>query len=64
VLLCAEDFEDQAADEPFTELVVSGLVDGLLIASARLENRLLAALERHWVPHVFVNRSVPARAPT
>jgi LacI family transcriptional regulator len=63
VLLCAEDFEDQEADEAFTELVDGGRVDGLLIASARPENRLLEALERHWVPHVFVNRSVPgARA--
>ena len=63
VLLCAEDFEDQEADEAFTELVDGGRVDGLLIASARPENRLLDALERHWVPHVFVNRSVPgARA--
>jgi DNA-binding LacI/PurR family transcriptional regulator len=59
VLLCAEDFEDQEADEAFTELVDGGRVDGLLIASARPENRLLDALERHWVPHVFVNRSVP-----
>jgi LacI family transcriptional regulator len=63
VLLCAEDFEGQEADEAFTELVDGGRVDGLLIASARPENRLLEALERHWVPHVFVNRSVPgARA--
>ncbi len=63
VLLCAEDFEDQEADEAFTELVDGGRIDGLLIASARPENRLLDALERHWVPHVFVNRSVPgARA--
>jgi LacI family transcriptional regulator len=59
VLLCAEDFEDQEADEAFTELVDGGRVDGLLIASARPENRLLEALDRHWVPHVFVNRSVP-----
>jgi DNA-binding LacI/PurR family transcriptional regulator len=59
VLLCAEDFEDQEADEAFTELVEGGRVDGLLIASARPENRLLEALGRHPVPHVFVNRSVP-----
>ena len=37
VLLCAEDFEDQEADEAFTELVDGGRVDGLLIASARPE---------------------------
>ena len=59
VLLCAEDFEGQEADEAFTDLAEHGRVDGLLIASARPEARLLAALERHWVPHVFVNRSVP-----
>jgi LacI family transcriptional regulator len=59
VLLCAEDFEDQEADEAFTELVEGGRVDGLLIASARPENRLLEALARHPVPHVFVNRLVP-----
>ena len=59
VLLCAEDFEDQEADEAFTELVDGGRIDGLLVASARPEHRLIAALERHWVPHVFVNRSVP-----
>jgi LacI family transcriptional regulator len=62
VLLCAEDFEEQEADEAFTELVDGGRVDGLLIASARPENRLLGALARHWVPHVFVNRSVPGAA--
>jgi LacI family transcriptional regulator len=59
VLLCAEDFEGQEADEAFTELVDGGRVDGLLIASARPENRLQAALAAHPVPHVFVNRSVP-----
>ena len=62
VLLCAEDFEEQEADEAFTELVDGGRVDGLLIASARPENRLVDALARHWVPHVFVNRSVPGAA--
>ena len=62
VLLCAEDFEGQEADEAFTQLVAAGRVDGLLIASARPAHRLRAALERHWVPHVFVNRSVPGAA--
>jgi LacI family transcriptional regulator len=58
VLLSAEDFEEQEADEAFTALVDGGRVDGLLIASARPENRLLEALAGHRVPHVFVNRSV------
>lgn len=59
ILLSAEDFDDQQADEAFTELVESGRVDGLLIASALPAGRLLAALRRHWVPHVFVNRAIP-----
>ncbi|MDA0139550.1 LacI family DNA-binding transcriptional regulator [Solirubrobacter deserti] len=58
VLLAAEDTEEQEADEAFTALVEGGRIDGLLIASARPANRLLEALRRHPVPHVFVNRSV------
>jgi DNA-binding LacI/PurR family transcriptional regulator len=54
VLLAAEDFEGQQADEAFTELVEAGRIDGLLIASALPARPLLAAL-----PHVFVNRAVP-----
>jgi len=59
VLLAAEDFEGQQADAAFTELVESGRIDGLLIASALPARPLLRALERHWVPHVFVNRAIP-----
>jgi DNA-binding LacI/PurR family transcriptional regulator len=59
ILLSAEDFDDQQADEAFTDLVEAGRIDGLLIASALPTGRLLAALRRHWVPHVFVNRSIP-----
>jgi LacI family transcriptional regulator, galactose operon repressor len=59
VLLAAEDFEGQQADDAFTELVESGRIDGLLIASALPAKPLLHALERHWVPHVFVNRAIP-----
>ena len=62
VLLAAEDFEGQEADDAFTELVEAGRIDGLLIASARPARALLAALERHWVPHVFVNRAIPGAA--
>lgn len=59
ILMAAEDFEAQRADEAFTEMVEAGRIDGLLIASALPARPLLAALNRHWVPHVFVNRSVP-----
>jgi DNA-binding LacI/PurR family transcriptional regulator len=59
VLLAAEDFEGQEADEAFTELVEAGRLDGLLIASALPARPLLAALERHPVPHVFINRAIP-----
>lgn len=59
VLLAAEDSEGQQADGAFTELVRAGRIDGLMIASALPARPLLAALERHWVPHVFVNRAVP-----
>jgi LacI family transcriptional regulator len=59
VLLSTEDFDAQRADEAFTEMVEAGRIDGLLIASALPARPLLTALNRHWVPHVFVNRAVP-----
>lgn len=59
ILLSAEDFDAQQADAAFTEMVEAGRVDGLLIASALPAKPLLTALKSHWVPHVFVNRSVP-----
>lgn len=59
ILLSAEDFDAQQADEAFTDMVQAGRVDGLLIASALPARPLRAALSRHWVPHVFVNRAVP-----
>lgn len=59
ILLTAEDHKQRDADAAFTELVRAGRIDGLLIASALPARALLDALERDWVPHVFVNRSVP-----
>jgi DNA-binding LacI/PurR family transcriptional regulator len=58
-VLLAEDSDDQQAGESFSDLVQTGRVDGLMIASARPSHRLVAWLDQHWVPHVFVNRSVP-----
>ncbi|WP_210435134.1 LacI family DNA-binding transcriptional regulator [Saccharopolyspora sp. ASAGF58] len=57
VVLLAEDTTDDQAGKSFTELVETGRVDGLLIASARPHHPLIGSLAR--VPHVFVNREVP-----
>lgn len=59
VMLLAEDRANEETDEPFTQLVVEGRVDGLLIASARPAHPLLASPRLTQVPHVFVNREVP-----
>lgn len=61
VLLVAEDFDEQQADETFVDLVESGRTDGLLVASARPSHRLIQSFDRHRVPHVFVNRAVEDR---
>lgn len=57
-LLLAEDTAEEGVDEQFADLVASGRVDGLLIASARPEHPLLNMLPRTEIPYVFVNRSV------
>lgn len=59
VVLLAEDPADDEADEAFTDLVDTGRVDGLLIASARPDHRLLSSSRLAGIPHVFVNREVP-----
>lgn len=60
VLLLAEDADDDGVEVDYAELVLSGRVDGLMVASAHpghpLVDRLLAEPER--VAHVFVNREV------
>jgi DNA-binding LacI/PurR family transcriptional regulator len=58
VVLLAEDSDDQRADESFADLVESGRVDGLLIASARPTHGLLSSSRLATIPHVFVNREV------
>ncbi|MCB5280781.1 LacI family DNA-binding transcriptional regulator [Arthrobacter sp. ES1] len=57
-LLLAEDSEDDGVDETFADLVASGRVDGLLIASARPDHPLLRILPETDISHVFVNRPV------
>lgn len=60
VLLIAEDSTDDTQDADYAELVTTGRVDGLLVASARprhpLVERLLAAPAE--IAHVFLNREV------
>jgi DNA-binding LacI/PurR family transcriptional regulator len=50
---------DHFVDETFADLVEEGRVDGLLIASARPDHRLLASARLDRLPHVFVNREMP-----
>jgi DNA-binding LacI/PurR family transcriptional regulator len=59
VVLLAEDTADDEADEAFADLVDTGRVDGLLIASARPGHRLLTSSRLAGIPHVFVNRELP-----
>ena len=59
VMLLVEDTPTDGADETFADLVEEGRVDGLLIASARPDHRLLASARLDRLPHVFVNREMP-----
>jgi DNA-binding LacI/PurR family transcriptional regulator len=59
VMLLVEDTPTEGADETFADLVEEGRVDGLLIASARPDHRLLASARLDRLPHVFVNREMP-----
>lgn len=59
MVLLAEDTQADAADESFVQLVETGRVDGLLIASARPDHALLSSARLAKVPHVFVNRIMP-----
>ena len=57
-MLLAEDGPEGGVDEQFAELVATGRVDGLLIASARPEHPLLKILPETDIPYVFLNRTV------
>lgn len=58
VVLLAEDSEGDGDDEVFAELVESGRVDALLVASARPRHRLVSTGRLGSLPHVFLNREV------
>jgi LacI family transcriptional regulator len=57
-MLLAEDSVEGGVDEQFAELVATGRVDGLLIASARPDHPLLKILPETDIPYVFLNRTV------
>lgn len=57
-MLLAEDTAEDGVDAQFAELVASGRVDGLLIASARPGHPLLESLSHMDVPYLFLNREV------
>ncbi len=59
VVLLAEDTEETDVQTDFTDLVESGRVEGLLIASARNDHPLIESGQLNAIPHVFVNRTVP-----
>ncbi|WP_372594372.1 LacI family DNA-binding transcriptional regulator [Actinotalea sp.] len=60
-VLLAEDTADVGGGDDYAELVISGRVDGLLVASARADHPLVDRLLREpdAIAHVFVNREVP-----
>lgn len=60
-LLLAEDTADLGDGDDYADLVISGRVDGLLVASARPDHPLIDRLlrEPESIAHVFVNREVP-----
>jgi DNA-binding LacI/PurR family transcriptional regulator len=58
VVLLVEDAPERKAGEMLLDLINSGRVDGLLIASARSGGGWLRGKALASVPHVFVNREV------
>ncbi|MGV8966642.1 MAG: LacI family DNA-binding transcriptional regulator [Cellulomonas sp.] len=60
-VLLAEDAADYGGGDDYADLVISGRVDGLLVASARADHPLVDRLlrEPESIAHVFVNREVP-----
>lgn len=57
VLLISEDDGTQLIEQSFTDLVGTGRVDGLIVASAEIGSSISEELRRLRVAHVFVNRA-------
>lgn len=58
-VLITEDLDGNEADEIVFDLVQSGRIDGVIVASAHPRHPLLRSLRQLGVPHVFVLRTVP-----
>lgn len=58
-VLLLEDEATPDIDQIVDELVQTGRIDGVAVASARPGQPLLSTLRRRGAPHVFVNRAVP-----
>lgn len=57
-ILIVED--SQEGNASLIDLVAAGHVDGILVASARIDRPLPRDLTSHGIPHVFLNREVPS----
>ncbi len=58
VVLIVEAAEAAAASEAFTDLVLAGRVDGLLLGTPQSQTGLTDLLDTHRVPFLYVNRAV------
>jgi len=58
-VLLYEDESPRHSDRTFAQLVRTGRIDGMLVASALPDHPLLRSLLESRIPHVFLNRAVP-----
>ena len=58
-VLLYEDESPLDSDRTFAQLVRTGRIDGMLVASALPDHPLVGSLLESRIPHVFLNRGVP-----
>jgi len=58
-VLLYEDESPLDSDRTFAQLVRTGRIDGMLVASALPDHPLVGSLLKSRIPHVFLNRGVP-----
>lgn len=59
-VLAMEDQDPEEANRVFTQLLRSGRIDGVIVASVTPGHPILATLASSCLPHVFLNRPVKA----